>query len=133
MDKKFIAMYKLPKEEEVRKAIFNAIKKKKNFASLKDLRNSILQELKKIDENYTISMGRARNITARSGFVKISTKNKKSSKNISQCPVCGGAIEKIKNLSLLGEKIVVGYRCKTCGYKCKKGEVPSRYEFYFTK
>jgi len=126
-------MYKLPKEEEIRRAIFNAIKKEKGFNSLKDFRNKILNELKKIDENYKISTGRARNMIARSGFVKISTKNKKSDKKILKCPVCGGALEKIKNLSLLGEKIVVGYRCKICRYKAGKGEMPYRYEFHFTK
>ncbi len=126
-------MYKLPKEEEIRRAIFNAIKKEKSFNSLKYFRGKILNELKKIDEKYTISMGRARNIIARCGFVGVSTKNKKSDKKVFKCPVCGGSLEKIKNLSLLGEKIVIGYRCKICGYKAKKGEMPYRYEFHFTK
>ncbi|MBC7080888.1 MAG: hypothetical protein H5T44_01365 [Thermoplasmatales archaeon] len=126
-------MYKLPKEEEIRRAIFNAIRKEKSFNSLKHFRDKILNELKKIDEKYTISMGRARNMIARCGFVKISTKNKKSNGKVSKCPVCYGAIEKIKNLSLLGEKIVIGYRCKICGYRAKIGEIPYRYEFHFTK
>ncbi|MEM1513442.1 MAG: hypothetical protein QXW78_00160 [Candidatus Thermoplasmatota archaeon] len=126
-------MYKLPKEEEIRRAIFNAIKKERSFNSLKDFRDKILNELKKIDENYTISLGRARSLIARSGFVKISIKNKKTDKKILKCPVCSGNLEKLKNLSLLGEKIVVGYRCKICGYKAKKGEMPYRYEFHFTK
>ncbi len=126
-------MYKLPKEEEIRKAIYKAMKKRGSFTSLTSLREEILKELKKMNKNYTISLKRARILTARSGFVKIIVKKKQADKKMEMCPVCGAKLSKIKNISLLGEKVVIGYKCKLCNYRGKINEMPTRYTFHFTK
>ncbi|HEC76355.1 MAG TPA: hypothetical protein ENI33_03730 [Thermoplasmatales archaeon] len=126
-------MYKIPKEEEIRKAIYKAMKKHNSFPSLKKLRESIIEELHKMDRNYTISSKRARILTARSGFVKVNVKNTEGDKKFSKCPVCEGKLKEIKNLSLTGKEIIIGYRCTLCDYKGNVNEFPVRYSFHFTK
>ena len=127
-------MYELPTEEEIRNAIYKALKKKKSFPSLVELRKNVIKELKKLNEKYTVSMRRVRIIAARSGFVKLDIKTKASDRKLKYCPVCGGRLEKIKNYSLLGEEVVVGYKCKFCQYKSgSKKELPVRYSFHFIR
>ncbi|KAA0000294.1 MAG: hypothetical protein FE047_01755 [Thermoplasmata archaeon] len=126
-------MYKLPTEEEIRGAIYGAMKKKKSFSSLTSLREEVLKELKKLDASYTVSLKRTRILAARSGFIRVEVKKKHTNKKIENCPVCGGKLEKIRNMSLLGEKIVIGYVCKSCRYKSKVNELPLRYSFHFSR
>lgn len=126
-------MYKVPKEEEVRKALYRSLKTHGSFPSLHQLREGVLQELKKMDEAYTISIARTRTVTARSGFVKITVKKRHERKRMDRCPVCGEELRKIKNMSLLGEEVVVGYACPLCGYKGKINEGPLRYIFHLSR
>lgn len=127
-------MYRIPTEEEVRNAIYLALKKRKSIPSLVELRKRVLIELKKLNKDYTISHKRVRIITARSGFVKISTKMKTTNKKPKACPICGGKLYPIKNYSLLGEEVVTGYKCKLCSYRTgAKNEIPVRYSFHLAK
>jgi len=126
-------MYKIPKEEEVRKAIYKALRKYNSFSSLNKLRHAVLAELEKMDREYTISIRRTRILAARAGFVKVKAKKRHGRKRFEKCPICGGKLREIKNLSLLGEEVVVGYKCNLCKYKGKINEVPVRYSFYLSK
>lgn len=126
-------MYKIPKEEEIRRAIYKAMRKHNSFSSLTSLRKGIIEELHKMDNNYTISLKRARILTARSGFVKINVKNSEGEKKFSKCPVCNGKLKEIRNLSLTGKEIIIGYICTLCGYRGNINEFPVRYSFHFTK
>ena len=126
-------MYKIPTEEEIRKAVYKTFKKHGSFSSLNRLRKGVLKELKKIDENFTISLPRTRILTARAGFVKVRVKKKHEKKPMQKCPVCKGRMKEIKNLSLLGEEVVRGYTCMVCKYKSTLNESPLRYSFHLTK
>jgi len=126
-------MYKIPKEEEIRKAIYKALKKHGSFDSLNKLREGILEELKKMNEFYTISLKRARILTARSGFVRLEVKKKHTKKKIKKCPVCGGKLIEIKNLNLYGKEVVIAYKCQLCNYRGKIYEMPVRYAFHFAR
>lgn len=124
-------MYKLPKEKEIRKAIYKSLRKYGGFSSLSEFRKEILTELKKLNKEYTISMKRAKLLAVHSGFVKFDVKKKCSNKIVKKCPVCGDKMQEIKNLDLLGNEIIIGYKCKSCKYKGRINEVPARYKFYF--
>ncbi|KAA0003203.1 MAG: hypothetical protein FE044_01845 [Thermoplasmata archaeon] len=129
-----VEMYALPKEEEIRNALYSALRKNKSFPSLVKLREAVIKELKKMNPSYTISMRRARVIAARSGFVKISAKMRASNKKLKVCPICGAKLEPIKNYSLLGEEVIIGYKCKLCSYKAGiKNEMPVRYSFQLVR
>lgn len=126
-------MYKVPKEEELRKAIYHVLKKSGAFSSLYSLRNGVVEELKKMDKEYTVSLSRVKVVAARSGFVKIDVKKKHEKKDWESCPVCGNHTKEVKNMSLLGDRVVVGYRCELCGYKSKKNEGPLQYAFHLSR
>ncbi len=127
-------MYELPEEEEIRTALYLAMKKHRNFDSLTALHKATLKELKKINSSYAVSPKRVRIIAARSGFINLDIKTKDGDEKPYICPVCGGKLEKIKSVSLLGEEIVVGYKCKLCPYKSGvKKSIPVRYHFNFLR
>ena len=126
-------MYKIPKEEEIRRAIYRTLKRYGSFPSLNRLRKGVLEELKSMDKKYTISIPRVRILAARSGFVKVKVKKKHERKKFRGCPVCGGQLRRIKNLSLLGKEVVIGYKCELCSYKGTTNEVPLRYSFHITR
>lgn len=126
-------MYRVPKEEELRKAIYYALKKHGTFSSLTNLRDNVITELKKNEKEYTVSLPRVRVVAARAGFVKIDVKKKYEKKEWKICPVCGQHTKEVKNMSLLGNRVVVGYRCELCGYKSKVNEGPLRYSFHLSK
>jgi len=127
-------MYELPTDEEVRNAIYFALRKNKSFPSLVKLREAVIKELKRMNNNYTISLRRTRIIAARSGCVKINAKMKASNKKLKACPICGGKLEPIKNYSLLGEEVIIGYRCRLCSYRASiKNELPTRYTFQLAR
>jgi C4-type Zn-finger protein len=46
------------------------------------------------------------------------------------CPVCDGRTERIRNLTVYGGSVTMGYRCRTCGYWTGlKNRVPTLYVF----
>jgi hypothetical protein len=46
------------------------------------------------------------------------------------CPVCGSALEPIRNTTLDGPRVELGARCRSCGYWTHlKRRVPVRYSF----
>ncbi len=126
-------MYKIPREEEVRKVLYNVLKRNSYLPSLKKLRDEVANELQKIDKYYHISMRRMRIIAARSGFVRVEVKKGKGKLGGKNCPVCGNRMKPIKSISLLGEKVVLGYKCNLCGYNGKIDEMPVKYEFHLTR
>jgi DNA-directed RNA polymerase subunit RPC12/RpoP len=49
---------------------------------------------------------------------------------LARCPVCGGSLRPIRNQTLLGDEVTLGYRCGRCSYWTHlKRRVPVRYQF----
>jgi hypothetical protein len=49
---------------------------------------------------------------------------------IARCPICTNALEPIRNRTLLGDRVTLGYRCPRCRYWTHlKRRVPIRYTF----
>jgi C4-type Zn-finger protein len=47
-----------------------------------------------------------------------------------RCPVCRSALRAIRNRTLEGDRVVLGYRCGRCGYWTHlRRRVPVRYRF----
>ena len=105
------------------------MKKHSSFSSLTKLRKEVITELKKMDKQFTVSLSRIRTIAAHSGFIKVEVKKRYDINEHTVCPVCDSYLKPVKNWSLLGEKIVIGYKCERCNYKARKNEGPLRYLF----
>jgi len=117
----------------VRRALYSVLKKYGYISSLKKLRDEMVKELRKINPSYRLSMKRARIIAVRSGFVRVEVKKGKGKMEGKNCPVCGNRMKPLTTISLLGERVVLGYECGLCGYRGKVDEVPVKYEFHLTR
>lgn len=123
--------YRLPSSEEVVVAIYKALHKHGTIDTQHKLRHEVLRELKVWDSSYTVSEERVRALAARANFARVDIHSREGNKEGRQCPVCGGDLRRVKNLSLWGREVTVGYTCKTCSYKGGvKQRVPTRYVFH---
>jgi C4-type Zn-finger protein len=53
---------------------------------------------------------------------------------MTKCPVCGGSLKNVKNLTIYGGKVTIEFSCKNCGYWTgKKKRIPTRYVFHLKK
>jgi hypothetical protein len=124
--------YKLPSDEEVSAAIKRALSKQGLVNSQRKLTDLVRKELKSIDPDFMVNEARVRKVAIEGGLAKISisardTKVKTSS---ASCPVCARKMEHIKNLTVYGGSVDLGYNCKRCGYWTGvKARRPTRYIF----
>jgi hypothetical protein len=124
--------YKLPSDEEVSEAIKRSLSRRGLINSQRKLTDLVRKELKSIDSEYAVNEERVRKLAIEGGLAKISinardTGTKTSS---STCPVCSKRMEHIKNLTVYGGSVDLGYRCTKCGYWTGvKSRRPIRYIF----
>ena len=123
--------YRLPSSEEVVVAIYKALHKHGTIDTQHKLRQEVLRELRAWDSSYTVSEERVRALAARATFARVDIHTREGSREARQCPVCGGDLRRVKNRSLWGKEVTVGYTCETCSYKGGvKQRVPTRYVFH---
>lgn len=123
--------YRLPSSEELMVALYKALSRHGTIDSQRQLRDAVLAELQKWDQAYTVSPWRVRQAAIRAGFVDMEIRSREGQEPVTSCPVCGGRLRRVRNLSLWGETVTIGYRCPTCGYKSGvKRQVPTRYIFH---
>jgi predicted RNA-binding Zn-ribbon protein involved in translation (DUF1610 family) len=125
--------YRLPSSEELMVALYKALTRRGTIDSQRQLREAVLRELQKWDQTYTVSHRRVRLAAIRAGFVnmEIMSREGEGTKTQQICPVCGTRLKTVRNRSLWGKEVTIGYRCPTCGYKSGvKKQVPIRYIFH---
>lgn len=128
----FISMqYHIPTSEEVVIAIYRALRKYGTIDSQWKLREKVTEELKNLDKGYRVSLQRVRKLAVKAGFIKIEIRSREGEEETTACPVCDGKLRKVKNISLWGKEVIVGYKCTSCPYKSgKKRQIPTRYIFH---
>ena len=125
--------YRIPHSEDVMVALYKALTLHGTVDSQRKLRDVVVQELQKWDKRYQVSAQRVRRIAIRAGFVnmEILSREGHESKTLQYCPVCESRLKTVRNRSLWGKEVTIGYRCPTCGYKSGvKKQVPMRYIFH---
>lgn len=123
--------YSLPSSEEVVVAIYKVLREHGTIDTQHTLRQGVLRELQAWDSSYTVSEERVRTLAARANFTRVDIHSREGTTRARRCPVCGGDLQRVKNLSLWGDEVTVGYTCNTCSYKGGvKQRVPTRYVFH---
>jgi hypothetical protein len=127
-------VYKIPSDEEVVMAIQRVIFKQVTITSQRRLKLEVEKELATIDPLYRVGANRVRSLAIRSHFIhtEINYRQSRDSNKhkISKCPVCGGNIKKVKNQTLQGDIVIIGYNCSECIYTTDKTiREPARYIF----
>jgi C4-type Zn-finger protein len=132
-------MYKIPSDRQVIEALSAVFKVRRVVGSqhsLKKLVDKELREFSKDDEGkkvtYKVSQPRLRRLTIKSGVANIEIHSRESvmKTSLGKCPVCGSRLNRVKNLTVFGGTVTLGYQCKTCKYWTGlKQRVPTRYVF----
>ena len=126
--------YKIPSEDEIKKIVLKILRYRGVIESQAELLNQVKKHLVRRGENFKISGKRLRKIAIKMPEVDVEIRCRTTDKeveNMEICPVCGEKMERITNLTLEGEKIVVGFRCTYCSYWTgNKLRVPMRYIFH---
>jgi hypothetical protein len=128
--------YSIPSDEEIEKALFEVLKDFRTVNSQNNLKKLVTKKLNKKKKKYGVGSSRLRHIALNSDFVKIEihTREGDPRKLLNKCPVCGGSLKKIKNLTIWGGEVTIEFRCSKCSYWTgKKKRIPTRYIFQLKK
>ncbi|MDH4123124.1 MAG: hypothetical protein OEV21_03465 [Thermoplasmata archaeon] len=124
--------YKIPSDEEIADAIKRALARRGVVNSQRKLAELVRTELKTMDPDYTVAEERVRMLAIDRGLAKLSINARDTLTRTSsnKCPVCSKRMKHIKNLTVYGGSVDLGYRCSKCGYWTGlKARRPTRYIF----
>ncbi len=124
--------YRIPSDAEVVVAIRNVLGRYGTINSQRKLTELVLRSLRRHDSDYTVSEERVRKLALGNDLatVEIRCRDTREKTSAGACPVCGGRTERIRNLTVYGGSVTMGYKCRTCGYWTGlKNRVPTLYIF----
>lgn len=124
--------YKLPTDDEVADAIKRALARRGVVNSQRKLTELVRKELVSVDPDFTVTEERVRRLAIDRDIAKLSINARDTSRRTSSsdCPVCGRRMKQIKNLTVYGGSVDLGYRCSRCGFWMGlKTRRPTRYVF----
>lgn len=125
--------YRIPPKEVLAGVITAVMERHQMITSQRKLADLVLKELKKIDPEFTATESRIRKVAVESGAAKLEIHAKESEEKTryTPCPVCGSKMKRIRNETIFGGTVTLGYRCTRCPYWTgMKRRVPVRYVFY---
>jgi hypothetical protein len=117
--KKGGAKYKIPSDGEVLTAIYAAGSRLGTIDSQHKFIEMVRRELASIDPVYRLAPKRLRLLALKSGYVTVETRTREDDHvgiKLRECPVCGSKLKKLKNKTIYGGKITLGYSCPKCSY-----------------
>lgn len=124
--------YRKPSDTEVVEAIKDALHRHGVVNSQRKMTELVLKELRRHDSDYSVSEARVRRLAIRNDLAKIEIYGRETrDKTLAgACPVCGGRTKRIRNLTVYGGTVTMGYRCSVCGYWTGlRQRVPTLYVF----
>lgn len=124
--------YRRPSDTEILEAIKDAMQRHGVVNSQRKMTALVLKELKRHDSDYSVSEERVRRLAIENGLAKVEIHARETGKKTQarDCPVCGGKTAKIRNETVYGGTVTVGYKCKSCGFWTGlKERVPTLYVF----
>ena len=126
-----MANYRIPKEEKVLEALRRAVANRKVVDSQELLRTLVSKALGG-EEGYRVSRERLRRLAVSAGIMALHIHCRESGevRTLRKCPVCSGAMKKLRNATVFGGTVTVGFRCGRCGYWSGiRRRIPVRYIF----
>ncbi|HIH01195.1 TPA: hypothetical protein HA259_03825 [Thermoplasmata archaeon] len=124
--------YRIPSDAEIVQAIKDALDRHGVINSQRKLTELVLRSLRRHDSDYTVSEERVRKLALANDLatVEIRCRDTKEKTSAGACPVCDGRMNRIKNLTVYGGSVTMGYKCKACGYWTGlRNRVPTLYVF----
>ncbi|HEX9909023.1 MAG TPA: hypothetical protein VGB78_11275 [Thermoplasmata archaeon] len=121
-----------PSDTEIIEAIKDALQRHGVISSQRKLTQLTLKELRRHDPDYSVGESKVRRLAIENNLAKVEihgrdTRMKTAARD---CPVCGGKTKRLKNLTVYGGTVTMGYKCGKCGYWTGlKQRVPTLYVF----
>jgi len=124
--------YRIPPVKILSQSISEVIRDKGTVVSQRKFTELVNANLKKKDPEYSASGERIRRVAIFKGLARlhIHYRETKEPSDHSNCPVCRSETKEIRNQTLTGENVMLGFRCTKCPYWTGPDKrVPVRYTF----
>jgi hypothetical protein len=123
--------YRIPSDTRVRESLVRVFGTRPVVESQRRLKALVERDLKG-DEKFRVGEPRLRVLAIESGLVdlEIHCRDTSEMRSLVKCPVCGNRLKKVRNMTVFGGTVTLGYRCERCKYWTGlKRRVPTRYVF----
>lgn len=123
--------YRIPSDERVRESLGRVFATRHAVDSQRRLKRLVEKDLK-TEEIFRVGEVRLRQLAIDSGLVdlEIRCRETEDRKSMVRCPVCTVRLRRVRNMTVFGGTVTLGYRCPRCGYWTGlKTRVPTRYVF----
>lgn len=123
--------YHIPSDDQVRQSLTRVFSTRQVVDSQRKLKQLVEKDMKG-DERYRVGEPRLRLLALDSGLIDLETlaRDSKKMRSLVKCPVCGTRLKKVRNMTVFGGTVTLGYRCERCKYWTGlKPRIPTRYIF----
>ncbi|QLH74571.1 MAG: hypothetical protein HPY73_03305 [Methanomassiliicoccales archaeon] len=124
--------YRIPPAKILSQSISEVIRSKGTVISQRKFSELVNANLRKKDPEYVASEERIRRMAIFKNLAKlhIHYRETKEPSDHGECPVCRSETKEIRNQTLSGENVRLGYRCTRCPYWTGPNKrIPVRYTF----
>lgn len=125
--------YRIPSEDLLEKAIRVVMSDQTMIVSQRRLTELVVARLREKDPHFTATGERIRRVTIEKGIARvvIYTRESEERTRFGRCPVCSSKMRRLRNETVFGGSVTLGYRCTLCPYWTGlRKRVPVRYVFY---
>src|SRR5438876_12115642 len=105
--------YRIPSDDRIRDSLVRVLSTRPMVDSQRRLKQLIEKDLKG-DEKYRVGEPRLRHLAIESGLVdlEIRCRDTEEMRSLIKCPVCGARLKKVRNMTVYGGTVTLGYRCE---------------------
>lgn len=125
--------YRVPTMEVLAVAISDVLREHGSITSQRLLAELVREKLKRLDSSYSVTEERVRKSAIQAGLVKVEVESRDSGikMKMGRCPVCASRMRKVRNETIYGGSVILGYRCTACPYSMGiTKKVPIKYIFH---
>ncbi len=123
--------YRVPKREQIMDALKSIFARRRVVNSQRELKELVEKEMVSEDK-FKVGEQRLRHIVLDSNVaeVEIHCRESPEKRHLNKCPVCGTKLKKVRNLTVFGGTVTLGFKCSRCTYwSGLKRRIPMRYVF----
>ncbi len=123
--------YRIPSDDRVRESLARLFATRHEVDSQRRLKVLVEKDLKG-EEKFRVGEVRLRQLAIESGLVDLEIRCRESEvmKSLIRCPVCGARLQRVRNMTVYGGTVTLGYKCPRCRYWTGlRRRVPIRYIF----
>jgi hypothetical protein len=125
--------YRVPSAEVLAVAIADVLREHGAIGSQRLFAHFVREKLRCMDKDYTVTEERVRRLAIQSGLVTVDVESRDTGIKIKlgRCPVCSSRMRKVRNETIYGGSVILGYRCTSCPYKMgTTRRIPIKYTFH---